>query len=1006
MIVRREDQLGAVGQVNTSNRTLCVVTLALQLNSLAYPAYAGIEATQHRASAQTGASAHYRARPQRAVIRGEPRHGGTAVSGGAQLQGSAVGRVTEQGAESWRWGLPSVPLASIPAPDNALGDLNGDHVADLLDLLRLRDIAVGAGPAPTPLESSKGDMNGDATLDSTDVVYLRSVLLGERGLPFIIDNAGGEVTGNGGRTTFTIPPGAFAEPKRVCVEDYPLASLDQDLASASAGWGGSSAFLAGARLVLLNPSSADSVLPAGVGLRERVLAGLPDTTQNSSVYNVGADLNGDGVPDLRRLGDLAVEVDSTSNGPAPSQQGGSGPARSLDAPRVSQVGCVAVNGRMYCTDMVFRPQPTIGLSAVSRVMLSDPQQTWVNGPAGTLESGMYMLLEGAGWESLFESDYSITFASATGETIRTEPLSIFPSSARSYQEVRGLICMVPLVATTTDMSVSVDTRLTSGYRTNALSLMVYRPVGAPLSAPRDSVLQYLAYFDSLLTRTARDSTVQSRAGSAGIDLYGAVAELRDSIASVANMPTELFDGAGKDIVRYCRNMQIDLLYREPGGVEGGLRALAGDCLQQCEARYATKIRYALLCQKILGNKFVATGAGIVCLVCVFTGNVVCGAACAAAGAAFSWCVISEYLYRYAYWSCRMECCLKDLVKSALGSTPRNYEFKFVCLHLDCQRVSGSMGGGAGGGGGGPSAIEGRAVGDRAQLASVLPGRTSGDLSGVVVSVKDSPIPVSQAVTDRTGKFFIPFNVLSGDVVLTAYDPQTGFFVDSLASVAIGDPLHESHAVFGLTFGPDTTTESHPLSLGQWVHGEVATAVPNVVYLLPVTSGQVGTRVNIGWRAAGALTLRIESPSGSMLYTNGGSDACANVREMLAAEAGVYKIRVGRGGAGEYGGFVVGASVSPAPPTPWLCGSVRGHLPAGYFDYVVADGGRIAASDTLAVGAGVKIEFVSGGSITADGWLRGGGTAAAPIRVRGVVGASSVAGREGRARANVVQKGRR
>ena len=75
-------------------------------------------------------------------------------------------------------------MASIPAPSNALGNLNADHFINLIDLLRLQDIANRIGAAPTAQELAEGDLDGNGTIDPSDVRYLREILLRQRGLVY------------------------------------------------------------------------------------------------------------------------------------------------------------------------------------------------------------------------------------------------------------------------------------------------------------------------------------------------------------------------------------------------------------------------------------------------------------------------------------------------------------------------------------------------------------------------------------------------------------------------------------------------------------------------------------------------------------------------------------------------------------------------------------------------------------------------------------------------------
>lgn len=65
----------------------------------------------------------------------------------------------------------------VPVPVEALGDVNEDGELNILDMLRIRDIAHGRGVPPTPEEISEADLNSDGSVDAQDVEHLGRILL-------------------------------------------------------------------------------------------------------------------------------------------------------------------------------------------------------------------------------------------------------------------------------------------------------------------------------------------------------------------------------------------------------------------------------------------------------------------------------------------------------------------------------------------------------------------------------------------------------------------------------------------------------------------------------------------------------------------------------------------------------------------------------------------------------------------------------------------------------------
>jgi len=731
----------------------------------------------------------------------------------------------------------SVPPANIPVLENALGDVVQDSVVNILDLLRVRDIAIGRGPAASAYEMKEGDLNEDTTMDSVDVRMLRDVLLQKNGVPHVIDASGGEVVGNGGRTTFTIPPGAYSEVKRMCVEDYPLGQLEQDLGSSSAAWSGDGVFLAGAKLVILNPQASDSILPSGVGLREQVLGAVPDTTTNNSVFSLGTDQDGDGVPDLRLLGDLRyVGAPATSNRPI--------------------TGSAQVVG-----EMVFESRPLV-LTGYEPVRPDVVKGGWIPATAMTLESGMYIRLRGQGWSSIYTGDYLVGFT--FGDSTTFAPLGgLSFTDPTTYEGINGAIIIVPPVGEATTIGVFLVNRLDAS-RSNTLSIQISAPQVAQGSGYKARLLASYTAVDSLLSYSFRNPAFQAVAIKAGFnsDAYlMALRVLADSISGLLPEQTEV-PSAGQ-AVRYFENLDVQGLWASIGQKSSHQ---VTDGLIECLVCVHDFVIVPFMLVTCTYTVVISCAYGCLPLGLIPWVGWVLGPACALACSYYG-IRLCEPIWEFAkklVEECWTECCPKAYARTASATVPSgNAEFKLYCLHPGCHKFGGSVGAsGQGGAGLQITRSLGRRVGVTGGLDSL--DAFGQNLSGIIIKVKDSPIPVSQGVTDRTGKFFIPFNILSGEVSLSAYDPKTGLFDENIGSVIVGDPLNEIHTFFGAEFAPDTTVKRHTLSIGEFSQNTVSTTSPRYEYRVFVPQSAVGSKLNIGFRSDESLTYWLQDPTSKFL----------------------------------------------------------------------------------------------------------------------------------------------
>lgn len=79
---------------------------------------------------------------------------------------------TYRNATNWSMFKDITELDPIPDPEPLVGDLNGDGVTNVTDVVILQNMILGT----TSLDAA-GDVNGDKTIDTSDVTYLISVIL-------------------------------------------------------------------------------------------------------------------------------------------------------------------------------------------------------------------------------------------------------------------------------------------------------------------------------------------------------------------------------------------------------------------------------------------------------------------------------------------------------------------------------------------------------------------------------------------------------------------------------------------------------------------------------------------------------------------------------------------------------------------------------------------------------------------------------------------------------------
>jgi hypothetical protein len=873
----------------------------------------------------------------------------------------------------------AVPPANIPVLENALGDVVQDSVVNILDLLRVRDIAIGRGPAASAYEMQEGDLNGDSTVTSDDVVYMRDVLLQKVGVPHVIGSSGGQVVGNGGRTTYTFPPGSFKEQKRLCVEDYSAEEFQKQTGVNLASVPGVD-FLTGAKVVILNPSENDPSIPSNFTLREEVPPGaVIDTIGNNALYTLVSDLDGDGTPELIRNGDLRPEIVKTNR---PSTIA----SKASDSTRLS---------------MVFDAVERIDLTGFNLVQYDWITRTVTIQQSQDIESGMTVALWGTGWNSIFTYDYRVgaTTDDAPNDTTFLHVDTFLADNPSSYNSIRGVLITLPFVQTATTLNLFVRSLL-NDTDSQTITMQIFSPAASVGPEMKKRLLTYYAMLDTIFVTTLDDSISQLIFAGDGLDPVEVLSEFRSGIESLRAIPEADIDQTElAKAVRYFDNGDLAELFPAYlellGGPEmlsatsklSGTNDLEKDLLDLlsckgidpntiiCPATCILKVTAVKLAFRKICGKIKKSGCKL--LKCEAGDASPLNPLCKLCEKGFDeiFCkTLREYIDR-AEDKC-LECCCGgqyekiwrrvDRILNGIGdiNTPQGTN---VCIHKDWVDYSGAI-----------NFTRGRANKNKIFEASEAIFETTNDVEGIIVSVNNSPIPAfSHGFTGKTGRVLIPIGLVTGNVTIKAYDPKTGFFDDNIATVQVSQPFNERHFFYGI-FSPDTTRIISTLSIGESAQNTVSASSPRHEYRVFVPQSAVGSKLNVGLRAEEPLFFLLQDPSRTTILRDS-TTACGFERQFIPTQTGTYTIVVTRGFTGGDGPFTVGVNYAPCPSSPFLCGTIeQDSLYSNCLDYVPRANAQVATNDTVGVQAGTSIRFPQGSSITANGLLQGTATPASPI----------------------------
>jgi hypothetical protein len=552
-----------------------------------------------------------------------------------------------------------------------------------------------------------------------------------------------------------------------------------------------------------------------------------------------------------------------------------------------------------------------------------------------IEPGMEVGVYGTGWPTLDGPRYELRWSGP--ETTTTVPVLTAADDRSSVRSMRGLVGIVPRL-TAGQYAIRIYDRRRQTL-SNALTLDVANLSTSIEPGQRDSLVSFMDREDAAFGDLGGNPILQDQFTGVQTALVASRADLKAERDSLAAVPESLLDlDAIAKRLRYLTNARFGELL---AGVPLRPLGVAGEpsCEDKCEKEKHDRIE---LCVILLDPRAIA-----------------------------AWAIAVQLTYLDCVKCCRDQGTNLDIPVCAPPEAmlPADQACKIICLHYKCGKLTVSTSPMPG-----PRARLLRGIGEGPLAA--LPNLTTPSLDGVIVSVRGSTVP-SAGVMGPDGIGLIPFNNLGGDIALVAYDPRTGLVDVNAGHASIG--LAESH-VIGLTFAPDDSKIRLPLPIGETKSGTVRQGSANYEFAVFVSPARVGIPLACGLSASAALTLRLQAPDSAFVFRDS-STSCALLKGFVPKMPGTYTLTVGSGVAGTGGAFTVGVSEAPAPPTPFLCGSLEDTLYARYSPYRSAAVSRVEPGRVVVIEGGASIEFDSGGAIVGEGTLQGVGVPARPIVLR-------------------------
>lgn len=828
----------------------------------------------------------------------------------------------------------TIPLANIPVLENALGDVVRDSVLNILDLLRLRDIVIGGQPAPSPREIIEGDLNVDDRLNDTDLDYLKDILLHRKGIPHLVSIPGGTVRGEDVKVI--LPPNTLDIPTVIAVRKQTKHELEGMFGIKANEFLADSIYFMAAVEMTTRGSNLSQPVELEIGMDQ-----LPPCQYKgfNGVYAARDDHDGDGKSELIFINNMHPNDDSSR-------------LISDTIPFITLNRIQSINGVLSEIGNGYFPGETIQLNG-----------------SGFAEGQIFL------YEVLFKSVDMTDSISVpptiihNGEVIVRIPFlspGNFNVSVRNIANGRMteplLISVNPIPAVPVGNPDSIISLFFHKVRivlnkANMLadSLSLFE-INAEAVIELKNIIDYsFTMVDSLEIVFSSDSLIEAK------NTFAAYLEKTGLIDTVSTYPQVLsINGLVCQAIANTVRITKEIAVMSADGVRS-LRqfCLSGRCPVCCYAAvglfnssayhivlsYFYKTIYTTVCYDEPDPKpnpdpqpppqggFEGTGGAF-------------GGTDEGGNKSTHWCCINIFKYGENA-SCHAQ--------PSLGAEEMMKDVRGVYLNQSASTPDRYI---------------------------VGPYNWRSPLTGAIVKVANHQMPYNVVgVINEAGHCVIPHLPLNSEIRLSMYDPKTGLYDNDVATYTSSNNPSYWRRVLAI-FNPDTTIYTYPLKYSEPRMDSINLNRQRVEYNLYVGPNDTSKSSNLGFHASVPLSLKLEDPQGNLIVDNTGTNCYFD--KMVFHQVGTYKLRVALGMSVEPGSFTVGISHVPYPPIPYfyICGTIPyDTLYEESSPYISADPATILSSDTLAVEAGVTIEFEPGGSIHANGMLHGLATPSKPILLK-------------------------